>query len=541
MRRKDYLALFFIALLVQTGAAWFQHSPGFMDAEYYFIGGQALVRGEGFYEQILWNYLDDPAGLPHPSHGYWMPMAPIFAALGMRLSGSSGFEQAQWIFVLIGSLFPPLTAALGFSLTHSRLSARISGGLAVFSGFYLPFLTTTETFGIYAVLGALFFILLSYQHQNNIPPALTKWSAAPFYVLLGLIAGLMHLTRAEGVLWLGFTWLGAALSTFRLSENAPEPEKSRVRTFLTRMGLALAGYTLVMLPWFWRNWQAFGAPLAPGGSRALWLTRYNELFIYPASTLTFQRWWASGLNAILDARLWALGQNLQRALAEQGMIFLAPLILAGIWTRRGDFRIQMAALIWLANLALMTLIFPYQGARGGFFHTSAALLPILWALAPVGLERALSWASSRRKWNINEARAVFSGALLIFAALLTVFTASAKFRGKDGAPPVWERNRITYQSLEAELSAFTRAPDEMTMVVNPPAYLAHTQRSAVAIPDGTSVTVLEVAARYGARYLLLEESHPDGLDALYQNPQAAPSGLTYLATVEGTHIFRVEN
>jgi len=307
------------------------------------------------------------------------------------------------------------------------------------------------------------------------------------------------------------------------------------------MGLALAGYTLVMLPWFWRNWQAFGAPLAPGGSRALWLTRYNELFIYPASTLTFQRWWASGLNAILDARLWALGQNLQRALAEQGMIFLAPLILAGIWTRRGDFRIQMAALIWLANLALMTLIFPYQGARGGFFHTSAALLPILWALAPVGLERALSWASSRRQWNINEARAVFSGALLIFAVLLTAFTASAKFRCKDGAPPVWERNRITYQALEAELSTFSPAPDEMTMVVNPPAYLAYTQRSAVAIPDGTSVTVLEVAARYGARYLLLEESHPDGLDALYKNPQTAPSGLTYLATVEGTHIFRVEN
>ncbi len=39
--------------------------------------------GYGFSEMVLWNFLDDPEGLPHPSHGYWMPLVSILSAAGM--------------------------------------------------------------------------------------------------------------------------------------------------------------------------------------------------------------------------------------------------------------------------------------------------------------------------------------------------------------------------------------------------------------------------------------------------------------------------
>ena len=65
--------LFILSLLLAIFAASFQDAPGYMDADYYFLGGQNLAAGNGFSEQILWNYLDDPNGLPHPCLLYTSP------------------------------------------------------------------------------------------------------------------------------------------------------------------------------------------------------------------------------------------------------------------------------------------------------------------------------------------------------------------------------------------------------------------------------------------------------------------------------------
>jgi hypothetical protein len=130
--------------------------------------------------------------------------------------------------------------------------------------------------------------------------------------------------------------------------------------------------------------SVFGTPLAPGGSRALWLTNYDELYAYPVDQLKFSRWWRSGIKVILQDRFWALAQNLQTALAVQGSIVLLPLIVWGAWHHRRDFRVQMGLLAWLLTFVIMTVVFPFAGARGGFFHSGAALQPLFWALAPAG-------------------------------------------------------------------------------------------------------------------------------------------------------------
>ena len=163
-----------------------------MDAYYYFYGGEQLVAGEGFSEMILWNYLDDPQGIPHPSHAYWMPLTSIVAALGIFLFGDffTAYTSAKLMFVLVIACVPPLTASLTFAFTEKKDWAMFAGVLSAFMGYYQPFCTATDAFGLYMVLGGLFFLISIKGGQYK-------------YFTLGLLAGFMHLSRADGILWLG--------------------------------------------------------------------------------------------------------------------------------------------------------------------------------------------------------------------------------------------------------------------------------------------------------------------------------------------------
>jgi hypothetical protein len=524
MKRPQYLTIFIVGLLVRILVGLMQNSPGFMDAEYYFIGGLNLVQGNGFSENILWHYLDDPSGLPHPSHGYWMPLASILAAFSMFLAQSYTFRAAQLVFILISSLLPPLTAYLCFLLTQDRASSILAGGLAILSGFYLPFMTTTETFGIYAVLGALFFILLS-------EPYASRQFFKP--LAIGAIAGLMHLSRTDGFLWLGF----AGISIFMSSKIKFPSHKKNFWGCFQSSYLIIFGYLMAMGPWFIRNFIVFGSPLAPGSSRTLWIIDYNEMFTYPANLLTLERWLASGWATILKARGWALTINLGRSTVEQGMVFLAPLILIGLWQFRKEKQVQVGILAWVSTYFLMTLVFPYQGARGGLFHSNAALLALWWSAATIGFSTVLEWAQRHRNWDIREARNVFTVALLCFAIAITIYSGWTKFSREGQEPSEWEKNQMIYQQVESAFLEFGADPQEIILTINPPGYYYVSSRPTIGIPNGDIQTTLEVAQRFEARYLVLEEDHPKGLSDLYENPEMSIEGLQYMRSVNNTHLF----
>ena len=387
MTLRHYLLLALLGLALLSLVSAFQSAPGYMDADYYYAGGLQLARGHGFSEPFLWNYLDNPGGIPHPSHAYWMPLASLLAALGASLFGPGSWTAGRIGFLLVGAAVPPLTAALAWRFTSRRNLALISGLLAIFSAFYLPFLPVTDTFGLYMLLGGIFFLLLIELYSSS------RRLAVPYLAgLLGLTAGLMHLTRADGVLWLLL-----ALIAILFGRQRAQPWRGS----LAASAAALGGYLLVMGPWFVRNYLAFGMPLGPGGARMLWLKSYDELLIYPASRLSFATWWESGIASILKARLWALGINLQRTLAEQGEIFLLPFIALGLWHYRREKTILVVGLGWLLTFAAMTLAFPFAGARGGFFHSAAAFQPVWWVLAPVGFDRAVEWTSRNRGWKVE--------------------------------------------------------------------------------------------------------------------------------------------
>lgn len=513
--RIVYLLLFLAGLAVNIGVAAFQPSPGYMDADYYYAGGLQLASGRGFSEPYVWHYLDDPTGLPHPSHTYWMPLASLLAAAGLTLAPALGFAAARAGFILAAACVPPLTASLAFSLTRKLDLALAAGLLAVFSGFYAAFLPTTDTFGLYMLGGGGFLLLARRFYETR-----SIWLAVP----LGLICGLMHLARADGLLWLGVFVLAAVILFW-----------GQWRSLLFSLAVGMAAYLLVMLPWYARNLTVFGSLMVPGGARALWLTAYDRLFAYPASQVNAQAWLAAGLPSALEARAWALGINLQSMLAVQGGIFLLPFILVGLWCLRSDVSIRLGLLAWGLTFFAMTFIFPFAGARGGFFHSGAALQPLWWALAPLGLHTVTAWAVERiPSWREDRAQPGFRVLLLGLAAFLTLVLVASRV-----IIPGWDSTPQIYASVEARLVS-AGVPQEVPVIVsNPPGYYLASGRPAIALPDGNLDTLLALRRQFGARYVVMDEvSTPKGLISLFEAAQSV-EGLRYLGEVDGARIFEI--
>jgi hypothetical protein len=533
MNWRNYLFLFLFTLLVSGLVALFQTSPGYMDADYYYIGGVRLAEGQGFTEEVLWNYLDNPNGLPHPSHAYWMPLASLVAALGMIFTRSTGFWAGRLAFLFIAGLIPPATAAVAYAITSRKGNAILSGLLAAFPGFYLSYLGTIDTFGIYMLLGAIWFLILGNRRISS------GWSVLSWAFGLGCVSGFFHLARADGLIWLFISGVGVIYETVWKSNRSEEGQASLSWAPIYALLAMLAGYLVIMGPWMARNLRAFGTPLSPGGLQALWLTDYDELYSYPPGLLTPERWLASGLRAIVDARLQALGQNLQTALAVQGEIFLAPLIIFGLWRLRKDQRVWLGVMSWAITIGVMTLVFPLVGWRGGFFHSGAALQPLLWAAAPVGLEVFIDWGRRVRHWDYRQATRFFGAGLIALALMLSVLTVQKRVIGPSPAHPTWGSGWEAYTELEGVLRETGIGVDAIVMVNNAPGYYAANRRPAISIPNGGAEVSLEVAERYGAAVLILESNHPRGLDELYEHPKDLP-GLEYLLDFEGTRVFSIK-
>ena len=529
MSWRFYLLFGLIGILPLALTAVFQASPGYMDADYYYAGGLRLAEGKGFSEEILWNYLDDPAGLPHPSHGYWMPMVSILAALGMLVTGQQQFSSARLAFILVAAAIPPITGGLAWRLSGRKRNAVLAAALACLPAFYLPFLPVSDAFGVSMLLGGVFFLVIPRPEDTN----LSRKAVIFRSFLLGLLGGLMQLTRADGALWAPVALLAVTVICL---ENYVHKENKHL---LVSAWLAcLAGYGLVMAPWLLRNQAVFGSWLAPGGSRALWITNYDELFIYPAGLLTPGRWWEAGLGAILRARIWATGLNLQTALAVQGLIFLAPLVLLGLWHARKDRRVQLAGVSWLLIFLTMTVIFPFQGARGGFFHSGAALQPFFWAMAPAGLEAFLEWGKRWRGWRVDRARPVFSIGLGILALCLTVFILYGRLRpGKLGGT-AWDDPYNRQMRVEQALQGLGVPKAQIIMANNSPGFYVASRRPAISIPYGDLQTVCLVARRYQAGYLLLDIDQIQGESELFLHP-ADRQCLHYIDTFADVRVFQV--
>ena len=414
MGKRQGVILYLVALGILVITALLTPEPGYMDADYYFAGGINFQNGNFGQEEYIWNFLGNPPALPTPAFTYWMPLPAFLAGLGMFLSGSSSYWLARLPFIALAASLAPLTAWLAYSFSNRSRDAWMAGLLAAVSGYYLPYLTSTSTFTPVMLLGTLFVVLGARLFQRTD----TRRRFLEIF-LLGITCGLLHMNRADGLVWFGLAFIVLVIIFLR--------EKVGFGSFVTGIVLLSVGYILISGAWYLRNLREFDSLFPPGTNRSLWLTYYDELFALDTSILTPARWMASGFQSIVGSRLQAAGQNLLHAFAVQGEIILTPFILLGVWKLWKTARVKIVAFIWLVTFLLMSMVFPFAGMRGGFFHSGAMIQPFFFALVPAGLDAVIQWGKNKRGWTKPvQAWNVFAAALIVLSFGITAAVTSSK-------------------------------------------------------------------------------------------------------------------
>ncbi len=454
------------------------NAPGYTDAFYHYNAAARLANGDGLTESYLWTYIGAPDSLPESgvfsSHLYWMPFTSVAAGISMRVFGIT-YAAAQiplwlmfWLTTLIGW-------GVGWRIGGTRRHAWIAGLLTLFSGFFTRYWGATDTFAAYALAGSACLALLGLLAESRIPRAAIALAA-------GVFAGVGHLTRADGLL---LVIVGAGVVILLNHKNTKITKK------IALIGLLLAGYLAVMGFWFARNLNEIGTPLPVGGVQSAWFRGYDDLFSFPpdASPSTL---FADGIGVFLQSRWEAFTNNLGTFIAVEGVIAFAPLMLIGLWQRRGDRFVLPFALYAIGLHLAFTLVFPFPGYRGGLLHSAAALIPFWAALSVVGLDDVIGWWGKRRRWRVESARRVFSAALVVYAAGISVWI------GGRGQVDAGETPGL-YQWLNDQL-----ADDARVMINDPPMLYFFTGMGGVVIPNEAPDVIAEIAARYQIDYVLIE-------------------------------------
>jgi len=501
---SSLIAIFAISLAIRLLTALPMRQPGFMDAHYYYVGALNLIEGRGFKDPYIWNYLDNPTGIPHPSHLYWMPLPSLVGWGGMALLGSS-YRAGQVGFILLSALLPLVSYAVARRVSDQRHHAILAALVTIFSGFYLHFWVSTESATPFALAGSLTLLAMGL--------ALDSGHAA-WFGLAGATAGLAYLSRSDGLLFLlvalPLPWL------IRHRRDA-----SRMTFYASRLTLFLTAFLLITAPWFYRNWRVTGTPLPGGGLQTLWFHSYDDLYSY-GRAFTSKTYLAWGWRNILGSKLHVAATNLMTVIAVDCLIFLFPLALVGLWSLRRRRLVWpfllYAPLLWLA----MTIAFTYPGWRGGLLHSSTAWLPFLFPAALVGLDRSVDWAIRRRHtWDARQAGRVFGTGIVLLAVLLSGRIYFPKVLGGSLADPVWNRSDLVYREVDTWLTTHA-APTDLVMVNNPPSFYYHTRRSSVVVPAEGPETLVRICDRYGVRFVVLDHNVVPALAPLYQGQVTHP-------------------
>lgn len=524
MKKTEYSALFLLGIGCTLIAGILIKGPGYMDAEYYAIGGIRLSEGYGFSENIIWNYLNSPTSIVNPSHTYWMPLPSIIAFLGIWLFGNKSYLAMQSGFILLSGLIPVLSSYLSTQFNPDRKAGWIAGVISIFSGFAALYYSLTETFTLYLILGATITILLfrvesfSKKHHSK----MLLWGA------IGVLTALMHMTRADGILWFATILL---IMIYRLIKNKDIAEWKS-------LALYVAGYLLITFPWYYRNICLFGTIFPSGNGRTLWITNYNQTFLLNAEKLTFTAWLSQGFPAIITTRFEALWINIKNILAFQGMVILLPMMIIGAWVFWKDIRVRLSVLMFFITLGVMTIIFPFAGSRGGFIHSSAATQIVFWAIVPSGLTQIIKFFSRKRHWNPENAYCVFSTSLVVVMMISTVGIFFLRASGIRPGEHLWTTHENQYARVFNELKKIGFKDHDVVMIKNPPGWFYVTQQPAIVIPDGDETSVLEAASKFDAKFLLLERDHVEDLNDLFEE-KTNSAGLDYISEFNGIQIYRI--
>ena len=541
-RRRDYLVLLGLGLLLRGITAACFDQPGYIDAAYYYDVAKNLATGHGFTEDFILIYLNPPAGVIHPSNLYWMPLASLILVPFFWLFGVS-WHVAEIPNVLLSGTLPLLAYWMGWEFLHSRRYALGAALLTLCGGFYYPlYFIFSDNFGLYAWTAGMALLFIG-QGAEGRPRR---------FALAGIWIGLAHLARPDAPLLLVIALIVFAVTRYRARKRAGAQAEPGVSAGLpwSSLALLLGGYLLIVAPWFLRNLSVAGTLLPSAGTQTIWLTTYNDFFSY-GKDLSLQSYLAWGWGHILLSKLAALGQNAFALLAILEFA-PAPFAVLGLWKLRRSL-LALPFLLYLILLYLgLSLVFTFPSQRGTLLHSFIPLLPFLSLATILGLDMVIDWLARRRPGPHAAARAagrrrVYLAATILLSGVLSVSILIANAATWDTTYHLYQRaGQMVAQDYanHASSSGTTHGQTVSTsilpivMVSDPPDYYLATGQHAIAIPDQDIPVILQVADRYGAAYLLLEALHSQTQDALWAGTAGSPR-LTLLWSSPAARLYRI--
>ena len=473
--------------------------PAYPDSSYYVEVARSIAAGNGLNVDFIWIFAEvgaripDLPTLPIPSNAHWLPLASLLQAPFIAVLGPTAVASAL-PGVLIGALAAPMTWAIARDAGSAPNAARAAGVLVAIPGAVTVFLAQPETFGITMVLVAA-----------------TLWAAARglrgdgrAFALAGLLAGLLALTRNDGVLLagtLGLLFLADRVRAVRARRGSRSwshvEEDRRAIPVLAAVG-ALVLFVLVIGPWWYRQLAVFGSisPTSSSGA-ALWIRdfrEWNSIVANPSLT-TFL---AQGWGPIIASRLAGLASALTIFSVLVCSVVLVPFLVAGMLARRGSVAFQPWFAYTFVVFAGATLLYPVHVPGGTFIHTAIGLVPHAAILSVEGIVALVGLlAARRRRWNRDQATGVFLwGVVALVVAIAIVF----------GRPTQvgWDAVRQPRMDLAAYLDGHAVPSDDRILSIDAGGIKYWTGHPGVVTPDDPIEVIESVARAYDARWLVIE-------------------------------------
>ena len=495
---RTALALYALALLARVAAIALFPDPAYPDSYYYVDVARSIAAGHGLSVDFIWifaevgNRIPDPAVLPIPSNAHWLPLASFIQAPFIALLGPTAIASALPM-ALIGSLAAPLTWLIARDAGARPVVASAAGVLAAVPGAATVFMAQPENFALLQPLVAA-----------------TLWATARglrgdgrLFALAGFLAGLAALARNDGIL------LGGAVGLVWLAD--------RVRWLLVRRGrgswthvddrppipalagaLALAGFLLVMGPWWARQLLVFGSisPTSANGA-ALWLRQYQDWNSITADH-SLAGFLAQGPGPIIETRLAGLSSALGNFAVFVCSVVLVPFLIVGAIARRQSPNFRPWFLYTLIAFGGATVLYPLHVPGGAFIHSAIGLQPHAAILSAEGILLVVGWLAGRRRhWDEGTAGRVFVwGIVGIVLATSVVFGLPVQRQ--------WDAARQPRIALAGELARRQVPESDRILSIDAAGMRYWTGHPGVVTPDDPIETIEAVARAYETRWLVVE-------------------------------------
>ncbi len=428
-----------------------------------------------------------------------MPFPAFISMISMVIFNKETFFFGRLLFWIIAAGIPPLTMYLSFLIFKNKFSAWIAAFLAIFSGFYFKFYAIPETVTIYIFLGGLYFLLI-----YKLRDVKKLKSAIVLTACLGLITGFLHLTRVDGILFIGISMI-AILAHIYYSKNL---ETSKITFLLGATSIFIVFYLLISGWWYLRNLELYSSLFSPASSKALWIATYEDTFIFPASKLSISYWFENGLP-YKGLQIWeSFKSNLGNLIAVQTYVIGIPLVFISIrkiWKTR---LMIFPVLYFLIIFFIMTFLFSEAGGRGGYLHSIAAIQIFFWILMADGLDKLIHWGIHRRGWTLKRSRIMFGSALIGFSLLFTSFIYFRDVIGSDLTNKAWDREAAEFIELEKQIEQRSHNKQEVIMINNPVGFHVATDRWSVVIPNSDWKDLENIIQEFNVKYIVLDQNLP---------------------------------